>query len=490
MRSSPSFCASTCRTAYRAAHDPIAQPPVKTDPHEIYHSLHPLPALSPVPRPDDPESVAAQAENETAYRQLLVHAVLAILLPTEDLENGCLTTLVGQILSELIIGNAVANRLSEPWLIWELFIILSKTISRQTSPKAEEEPRGKPDSTSPAGRKGFSAQALFWTAVQWCFLAVSFIRVAFAILMVSGSLPPRTSGGTGNHNETLGEVEKASSPSERDTQPSKTPLLAFRCWSAISNLIEMDMRMPWLSGALSMLQWVALTGPGQIARVDGKLDRLLSHGVHRYVLDADNLPPLLRSVRAALFPNNMPAGQPTLVPPSSDAELRALKRRCAASLWALVPKRLGRLYFGGAGASLGPGRGRGRLRAKAGTTGSRRAREGQGAKEATQDAASDGGRRGRERLDDADESVRLRHGGNENDNGDDHDDDDDDDDDDDHDDDDEILDEIERGILDVFGDAYCNKHLVYAALELILVRLLPELAEKGVSELWAERVVI
>lgn len=54
----------------------------------------------------------------------------------------------------------------------------------------------------------------------------------------------------------------------------------------------------------------------------------------------------------------------------------------------------------------------------------------------------------------------------------------------------EILDEIERGILDVFGDAYCNKHLVYSILELVLVRLLPELAEKGVLELWGERIPV
>jgi len=55
-------------------------------------------------------------------------------------------------------------------------------------------------------------------------------------------------------------------------------------------------------------------------------------------------------------------------------------------------------------------------------------------------------------------------------------------------DDEEILVEIERGILDVFSDAYCNRHLVYGILELILVRLLPELTEKGVLELWAERL--
>jgi hypothetical protein len=43
-------------------------------------------------------------------------------------------------------------------------------------------------------------------------------------------------------------------------------------------------------------------------------------------------------------------------------------------------------------------------------------------------------------------------------------------------------------ILDVFGDVYCNKHLLYAVVELIVVRLIPELAEKGVEELWTERL--
>lgn len=51
-----------------------------------------------------------------------------------------------------------------------------------------------------------------------------------------------------------------------------------------------------------------------------------------------------------------------------------------------------------------------------------------------------------------------------------------------------ILHEIESGILDVFSDAYCNKHLVYGMLELILVRLMPELAENGIIELWEERL--
>jgi hypothetical protein len=47
--------------------------------------------------------------------------------------------------------------------------------------------------------------------------------------------------------------------------------------------------------------------------------------------------------------------------------------------------------------------------------------------------------------------------------------------------------EIEE-VLNVFDDAYCNKHLMYGIVELILVRLIPELSERSVEELREERL--
>ena len=47
--------------------------------------------------------------------------------------------------------------------------------------------------------------------------------------------------------------------------------------------------------------------------------------------------------------------------------------------------------------------------------------------------------------------------------------------------------EVEE-ILDVFGDSYLNAHLLYAAVDLIVVRLFPEMAEKPVTQLRAERL--
>jgi hypothetical protein len=47
--------------------------------------------------------------------------------------------------------------------------------------------------------------------------------------------------------------------------------------------------------------------------------------------------------------------------------------------------------------------------------------------------------------------------------------------------------EVEE-VLNVFSDSYCNKHLLYGIVELIIVRLIPELADKGVEELLEERL--
>ncbi|KAK4147048.1 PXA domain-containing protein [Dichotomopilus funicola] len=512
-------------TAYRVAHDPITQPPVRTDPREIYHSLCPLPALSPVPRPGDPESIALQAANEAAYRQLLVHGFLAIMLPTEDVENGCLTALVGQILSELIIGNTVANRLSEPWLIWELLIIASRAVGQKNTTKNTGR-LGKSSTGSSNARWRFSVYGLFWTSLQWCFLIVSFVRAAFAVVLTIGSLPPRSGRATSPKQDKIsrdginqGPIMPTTGFADTDLpQPPATPVLAFRLWSAISNLAEMDVRMPWLCGASSMLQWIAVRGPGRIADVNGVLDRLLSNGIQRHVFDAANLPPLLRTVRGSLFPNNMPAGKPTLVAPSSDAELLAVRRKCASALWALVPKGVGRLYFGGGllransvsslsrrpfathrgGDEKGQGHGhqsQGPFHHQSGGYAARNDDDATPAAAAENMAIDRDRGRGQDRDRDHQDKDGKRADNNNNsgqdemvgeysDEG--------------GDDmgdgegdsagqDEAILMEIERGILDVFSDAYCNKHLVYGALELILVRLLPELTEKGALELWAER---
>ncbi|KAI1124355.1 PXA domain-containing protein [Nemania abortiva] len=493
--------------AYRTAASPTTKPPLRTDSRQIYHSLWPLPALSPVPRPGDQASIQAQADNESAYRQLLVHGVLAVLLPTEDLENECLTSLVGQILSELVIGNLVAGKLSEPWLVWELLIMITRFIRKgndydnpDTVGSAMAQDSNSIDGSAIKGKRSWSFHRIFWSFVHWVFLVFGMIRFIVSIGTLSQSLPPRPPPsairvvGTANRDVQQKEPQPPSHEAAADayTQPARTPVIDFHVWRCIGDILEVDARMPWLRGAFSMTQWIALRGPGKVAALDGTLDRLMSHYIHVHVLDPARLPPLLRTIRAALFPNNAP-GVSSLKPPSSGEQVAALRRRCASALWGLVPRAVGELYYG---TTKWPWSG---VRARITTN--------EGAKPRTDPLKNNSNtfshnyatnRRGGADVGSSDvllpdeNNPMMRNDAtlsplpkrdsqdpkrlyrplpgydNEGDT--------------------RALSEIEAGIVDMFSDAYCNKHLIYGILELVLVRLVPELAEKGVGELWEERL--
>ncbi|KAI0180448.1 PXA domain-containing protein [Hypoxylon sp. FL1284] len=504
--------------AYRISRNAVVRPPVDANPREIYHSIWPLPALSPVPKAGD-QSTQTQAANESTYRQLLVQGVLALLLPTEDLENECLTALVGQLFSELIIGNLIVNKLSEPWLIWEGLIMLTRLArsksttmaSKSSSTQQDAYPKAKSDVIPPFTRRySLYIQQVFWSVIQWGFIVVNSIRLIISTIMLSRTLPPRSAPITIHQTNPTSkrDQEGAYQPSatfETRSQPVKVPAADYKIWSCVGNLLEMDSRMPWMSGALAMVQWAAIRGPGSLAGFNGMIDRLLSHHVQVYVLDPARLPPLLRAVRGAVFPNNGP-GTSNLVPPSSDEQLAALRRRCASALLALVPKRVGRLYYGNGTWPWLSGACRKRASSRSGPPPPppEASSSSSSSNKTAHKTNSTGEEAARARLTDDGKSVRGGHatltpGGpkrqfgetgvrpteasgdsradmcNE-------------DADDDEREESRILSELERDVLDVFSDAYCNKHLVYGILELVLVRLMPELTEKGVIELWEERL--
>ncbi|KAI0187757.1 PXA domain-containing protein [Xylaria flabelliformis] len=486
--------------AYRIATSPTTKPPLQTDSHQIYHSLWPLPALSPVPRPNDQASIQAQADNESAYRQLLVHGVLAVLLPTEDLENECLTSLVGQILSELVIGNLVAGKLSQPWLIWELLIMVTRLIhKKKTSDDSDIIPEKTTkandsngiDNSAVKSTSSWSPQRIFWSFVNWVFLAAGVIRLIISTVALSRSLPPRPHQNAVCVVEATDYQQKKSQSLPPDdvarTQPTRIPVIEFHIWRCLGDILEVEARMPWLQATLSMMQWIALRSPGRVGALDGMLDRLMSHYIHVHVLDPTRLPPLLRAIRAALYPNNAP-GVSSLKPPSSGEELAALRRRCASAFLGLVPRAVGELYYGtdnwawfgvkantitneGVNLRTDP------LKISSSIFKHNHATKLKGGTDAGPSHISPADENNPMMRGDATLCSRTqpkepgeappRH---------------------DEEDKSRRLSEIETGIVDIFSDVYFNKHLIYGILELVLVRLVPELTEKGVGELWEERL--
>jgi hypothetical protein len=225
-----------------------------------------------------------QQENEATYRQLLVQAVLAILLPTEDLENPCLTALVEQILSELIIGNVIAGKASQPWLLYEAICIAARSLDEQkartkTRIVSETDRPPRPSSSSGLGQDAeksqkWTAQGVFVLVIHLSILFFNAVRFMVSTLADSITLPPRAALHLDEEAADHALDDKQSPlPTDTNIAQAKVPILTFKLWSCFGNLIELEERKPWLGGFISLLQTAAISGPWQIAGLNGPLDR-------------------------------------------------------------------------------------------------------------------------------------------------------------------------------------------------------------------------
>jgi hypothetical protein len=275
-----------------------------SDPRLVYHTLHPHPALSPVPIPSLPSTGLEQRESESAWRQLLIQGVLAVLLPTEDLENACLHTLVAEIFAEMILGNGVSGKACEGWVMWEGITSIAKVLKSdgakemgsQSDHDEEEQSMTRlerfgllssaiheqPGSTKPMavrdhrhGTMSASISGFFWAAVQCAFLACTAVRALILNLATSPTLLSRSA--TSEKSPVEGFIQstfpQVDPPLSRRPLGIKRPIVSMKLWSCVVQLMELDTRMPWLLGSLSMLHRGLLAGPGKMGDTDSVLDR-------------------------------------------------------------------------------------------------------------------------------------------------------------------------------------------------------------------------
>ncbi|PYH95011.1 hypothetical protein BO71DRAFT_483285 [Aspergillus ellipticus CBS 707.79] len=476
---------------------------------EIYHTLNPHPGLSPVPDPSDAQAIAQQQENESIYRQLLLQGALAMLLPTEDLENVCLRTLLGDILADLVLGNAVAGKISEGWFLWESITKVVNMVGRD-SHEGEASTAGIRQRSqlhnygllSPREEfsKGHSSQTQVtvpdwvWQILQYVYTAYVTLRFIVVGLFRVASAPPDASS--------LTSCPPTSDVNEAPSAPRKRPVLNYRVSGMLSQLMDVPRRMPWLGGFLALIQYLTLAGPGRLGDTDSVLDRFLYETIRAYVFTPALLPNLLLATRAALFPLNArpastaaegrtAASAPSLsvrhpTPPiekgpvsdtagASDAcssvstpglsataplspdprastpDVASIKRRCAASLLSRVPRPIARRFFGVPAAPIEHNP-------------SPQCQEPPSSSTTTHESpwldpprapsiaslADDGGGGLEESL---------------------------------------LLAAVEE-VLDLFADQYCNKHLIYSIMEVVLTKLLPELSERSITELMENRVKV
>ncbi|KAL8701858.1 MAG: hypothetical protein Q9201_004686 [Fulgogasparrea decipioides] len=273
------------RPAHRASHSSARIPQLSSTSRGVYHSLNPHPALSPVPDPLLESSITRQLKNEGDYRQQLVQGALAVLLPTEDLENVCLRTLVADVFAEMILGNSIGGRVCEGWFIWTSITKLVGAVKALMSPRAAGEEievdnrsrlekfgllseRG--DDTRPAkdGNKRSAFSKVFWRVLQYGYVMVITLRFVIVGLFAASSEPRRSSRSW---------KAAADSPKAKPTEAPAAalrPLLDFKIFSLVSTMLDMSFRMPWLSGSLALLQHHLVRSPLGLLRV-GAVDGLL-----------------------------------------------------------------------------------------------------------------------------------------------------------------------------------------------------------------------
>lgn len=257
---------------HRIAFQRLHPDPLHIESRSIYHSLWPTPALYPVPNEHDVTTITSQQENEALYCQLLVEGILAVLLPTEDLENGCLTALVGQILSEMIIGNGVGGKACEPWLLWESITKVAELILPHL-PQAKAQKETCVANSDKRCSEGIfpalfnMAEALsvilaktFWMTLQSAYSVFALLWSVIIILSNSATLPER--------RPVLASLNEAGQQTHK-----KRPILHMRIWSCVSDLLDLNIRMPWMYAVLSMLIWAAIEGLGTVGRTNGIIDK-------------------------------------------------------------------------------------------------------------------------------------------------------------------------------------------------------------------------
>ncbi|KIW06184.1 hypothetical protein, variant [Verruconis gallopava] len=281
--------------SYRVAHEEVAYPSsLANSPREVYHVLVPHPALSPVPRESEPSTVLEQIRNEESWRQLLVHGVLAVLLPTEDLENGCLRALVAEIFSDMILGNGVSGKACEPWLLWDAITTVIEALQPKTL-KAVEEPtvatsrleqfgllslskkptaghQGQDGNRSHLGSAASnSISGMFWAVMSFLFMASTAVRTLVYTVATSSSLPTRSKTWSSSQSPIHSEPVDTSS----DSPPSydQCAILDMSVWTMVARVFDLDIRLPWLFGLFSLSHQMALYGPGRVGDMNGALDR-------------------------------------------------------------------------------------------------------------------------------------------------------------------------------------------------------------------------
>ena len=231
----------------------------------------------------------------------MVNRILSLVLPPEDLENPCLYVLVSEVLSEMIFHNGICGKACESWLIWEgITKVIYSARPDLARPQHTDLPqidrleqfgllsRVRSRANSVGQKARYPAVDTFvrgfWAVLQTASLLWIFIRSFVLVWMQASSLPARVrpSQVVNVENKSaagrlVGENDNLEAhleiPELHPSGAETKPILGMSIWNCISTMTHLQQRMPWLTGVVSLMQWLLLYGPGQVCCTNSRLDR-------------------------------------------------------------------------------------------------------------------------------------------------------------------------------------------------------------------------
>lgn len=243
-----------------------------------------------------------QQQNDSDYRRLVSQALVAILLPSEDLQNPCLFALVSETLADLILGAFIGGRLCEPCFIYEslrnAFEVLQARLGTPgwiADPQLDQDKdrlrrfgllreHDQPNQSFDKSSKPRYVQDYFWGSIKYVLLGIELLWKVMMVLLFAPSLPSRQSVDAACTSKASADYSIANPESFAGgthvqkkalhlTSTKKTPIVSCKIWAALSSLLALQQRTPWFHGACSLLRHIALAGPGRTGTTDGLLDR-------------------------------------------------------------------------------------------------------------------------------------------------------------------------------------------------------------------------
>lgn len=211
---------------------------------------------------------------------------------------------MAEIFAEMIIGNGISGKACEGWLLWEstakiaevLHTNSTEEIVSQVSDESfeqkvsrlerygllssarEEELKSSKRLAARLNRRKFlliSVSRMFWAVLQYAFWAFTAVRALILIIATSSSLPRRVDASEQSFIDIPDQPRSPQGKAATIRHPlaAKRPVVSMKLWSCVAQFADLNVRMPWLLGIISILHNGALIGPGRVGETDGVLDR-------------------------------------------------------------------------------------------------------------------------------------------------------------------------------------------------------------------------